>query len=277
MSNDDDIDTAVGPKPSSGKPPKHRSPSYPAIDLATAVSRTEQLQRIAGTHPVRSETVIKEAWGYSAKSSNGILSMASLKKYGLVENAGGGRSGEVQITRLGRELLIHPSDSSERLARLRTAALNPTFNAEVWSRYGPNLPADSVILPYLVLDRLFSEAAAKDALTLLRRTIALARLSDAAATIDPDESDSNPSGSGEGEQALTGAAVLEPGLSTPLPPPANLREKPGVARTPRTVQVTYSPTEWALLQGAFPMTEDDWNAMIDMLQAMKRGLVVPGD
>lgn len=41
----------------------------------------------------------------------------------------------------------------------------------------------------------------------------------------------------------------------------------------RTVQVTYSPSEWALLQAAFPMSEDDWDAMIAVLNAMKRGLV----
>lgn len=45
------------------------------------------------------------------------------------------------------------------------------------------------------------------------------------------------------------------------------------ARQQRTVQITYSPTEWALLEAAFPMSEDDWDAMIAVLSAMKRGLV----
>ncbi len=44
-------------------------------------------------------------------------------------------------------------------------------------------------------------------------------------------------------------------------------------RETRTVQVTYSPDEWALLQGRFPMSEDDWDAMIEVMGAMKRGLV----
>ena len=56
-------------------------------------------------------------------------------------------------------------------------------------------------------------------------------------------------------------------------PPAD--QTPKTPRTERTVHVTYSPTEWALLQARFPMTEEDWDAMIAVLGAMKRGLVQP--
>jgi hypothetical protein len=74
----------------------------------------------------------------------------------------------------------------------------------------------------------------------------------------------------EEKQALTPPATIEQDA-----PPNN--EGSLAERMTRTVQVTYSPKEWALLQAAFPMSEDEWDAMIEVLQAMKRGLVSSRD
>lgn len=46
-----------------------------------------------------------------------------------------------------------------------------------------------------------------------------------------------------------------------------------VERSLRTFYVPYAATEWAVVQAWLPMSEDDWDAMIAMLQVMKRGLV----
>jgi hypothetical protein len=60
---------------------------------------------------------------------------------------------------------------------------------------------------------------------------------------------------------------------TPAMPTIETPATEGRDRSVRTILVTYSPEEWALLQGRFPMSEDDWDAMIAVLTAMKRGLV----
>lgn len=258
-------DTSQTESPSTaGKPkqPRHRSPSYPSIDLATAITRLSQLEEIAKSHPVRAATVIKEAWGYSPTSSNGTLAMAALKKYGLIENRG---KGEVQVSRLGRETLVHAADSPERLARLQTAALSPTFNSEIWAKYGPVLPADSVILPYLILERQFSEAAAKEALRLFKLTDSTARLADAGVTVDSDESDNGADGEGEDDgDGFVSVATDEADVLTP-PPPAPSQD---TSQPPLPIQIRVQGRT-VVLRESQALTGSEWDKMIEILQMLR--------
>lgn len=253
------------------KPQKHRSPSYPAIDLQTAIGRAREVQKIAGTHPAPMATAIK-AWGYGAKSSNGLLTVAALKKYGLTTDSGRGDTRKIQLTRLGQEILFFGEETGEWLERVRRAAQTPKIYRELWKDYGPELPDDSVMLHNLIFERTFSETAARDVLRQFRATVAYARLTDAGAMLDTDESDNGSDDEGDEGPVLTPPANLKE-------PAATTSEDPGAReamRSPKTVQVTYSTDEWALLQAVFPMSNDDWDAMIEVLQAMKRGLVRDG-
>jgi hypothetical protein len=249
------------------KQPRHRSPSYPSIDLATAITRVAQLEAIAKSHPVQSATVIKEAWGYSPTSSNGTLAMAALKKYGLIENRA---KGEVQISRLGRETLVHAADSPERLARLQTAALSPTFNSEIWAKYGPVLPADSVILPYLILERQFSEAAAKEALRLFKLTANTAHLADAGVTVESDENDNEAERGGEDDgDGFVSVATDEPGVSTPAIPPA-IPPAPSqdTPQPPPPIQIRVQGRT-VVLRESQALTGSEWDKMIDILKMLR--------
>lgn len=251
---------------------KHRSPSYPAVDLRTAIERARQLQRVAGAHPARVATVAG-AWGYTAMSSNGLVTIAALKKYGLLEEIGSGPARELKLTRLGRELTFFAEETSEWVERAQVAALKPMLYKRLWVKYGPELPADSVMLPHLVFDLGFSEAAAQGALRRFRSSVEFARLADAGARVAPDEPDERGDFQASEEPLSTPTLVPPPAETPPAETPTP--QDSDAKRESRTVQVTYSPTEWALLQARFPMSEDDWEAMIDVLQAMKRGLVTP--
>ena len=47
-------------------------------------------------------------------------------------------------------------------------------------------------------------------------------------------------------------------------------------KEPRRTQVVWLPVaaqEWVGLQGSFPLTEEEWNLMMNVLQVMKPGLV----
>jgi hypothetical protein len=260
-------------QPSAAKRPKHRSPSYPAIDLKTAIAQTRKLQNEIGNHAAMLPAAVK-AWGFSAKSSNGLLTVAALKKYGLLEDSGKGAARQVQISRFGQELLFFGEDTSEWLGMVRQAALKPTIHAALWKKYGPVLPpSDSVMTHFLIFERLFSEPAANDALRQFRATVNFARLADAPGNLLDDEPLGDTEDEPDSEDDLTPpATIVDEGTNV------GKVETPGRGeKSMRTVQVTYSPSEWALVQAAFPMQEEDWDAMIAMLQAMKRGLVVPSD
>jgi hypothetical protein len=251
----------------SEKPQKHRSPSYPAIDLRTAVSRAGEISKIAGNREVPMAVVIKQ-WGYGAKSSNGILTVAALKKYGLTTDTGRGELRKLQLTRLGQEILFFSEETGEWLQRVQQAAVTPTIYRELWQKYGPDLPDDKVMLYDLTFERGFSDAAAKDVLRLFRATVAYAHLADAGDILIPDGEESDDPSISDEDQEMTTPTLIEDVAPS---------DKGTRSRSKRAVQITYSPNEWALLQGQFPMSEDDWDAMIAVLQAMKRGLVEPND
>lgn len=261
--------------------PKHRSPSYPAIDLKTAIRRAEALSEIAGSHAAPVATVI-QAWGYRPKSSGGLLTLAALKKFGLAEDQGKREARQLRLTTLGREILFYTPDpdSAEWKERVRRAALLPTIHAELWGKYDGALPSDQVIAHHLIFERGFSQAAARDLLSQFHRTLDFAGVrgseeADASASVSDEEEVSEPEN--EREHIVAPPELQDPATHQrpPAPPARSTASVEG--RETRTVQVPYSPSEWALVQAPFPMTEAAWNQMIAVLTAMKPGLVSPED
>jgi hypothetical protein len=261
--------------PETIKAPKHRSPNYPAIDLEKAIERTKQLEGIAGRHAAPLSAVLG-VWGYTAKSSNGQITHAALKRFGLAEDEGKGSARQLRLTSLGKELAFYDSDrkSPEWKRRVQAAALEPAIHRELWLKYDGQLPDDSVIRPYLVLERGFSESAANEVLRVLRSTLSFA-------AIDADNGDANLSADGADDETngiVTPAIISDPTSHAPEQrtdsPPQSVPTGP---KAQRTVQVPYSPGEWALVQAAFPMTDAAWKQMIAVLEAMKPGLVTPDE
>jgi hypothetical protein len=267
---------------------KHRSPSYPALDLETALHRAEQLEKVAGRHPAPM-TAALSAWGYSAKSSNGPTTLAALKKFGLADDSGQGKNRAIVLTRLAQELLFYSRDrqSSDWIERVTTTALKPAIFATIWEKYGGKLPNDSVIEPWLVFELNFSESAAREVLRLFQKTIQFAKVesADLTATVSDDGADSL---SEPEPSAMTAPAEIElhpaQAQSATSPSPESisgaatpLRAREAPSGTVRTVQLPYSRTRWALLQAEFPMSEAAWDQMIAVLNVMKPTLVEGDD
>lgn len=176
------------------------------------------------------------------------------------------------LTQLGHELVFYDSnrDSAEWKERARKAALLPAIYRDLWGKYNGQLPADEVIRGYLVLELNFSEPAAKDVLREFRATLEFARVegSEAGDTLSGDDEEDDPA-----EPEVDPNPMSTPTLETPeSDPPVKLDKMPKKVPA-RTVQVTYSPDEWALLQAPFPLSEAEWDKMLAVLQGMKPGLV----
>src|SRR5579862_1400932 len=125
--------------------PKHRSPSYPALDLAAALERTEQLWTHAQWHYVPM-TDAMQVWGYTPKSSAGLLTVAALKKYDLIEDQGTGNSRQVRVSDLGRSVVTDERDSPRMPGVLRDLAFRPTIHQELYDRFGVPLPPESTLI-----------------------------------------------------------------------------------------------------------------------------------
>lgn len=260
---------------------RRHSPGYPALDLKTAIERTVELYRVAPKHPVPF-AVAADEWGFSPKSSSTKIVAAALKRFGLVQDVGSAAGRQLALTEEGREIAFSYDDrESDRWHELiRAAAMRPKIHRQVIDHFGLPLPDDRVVLRYMLFDLGFhNEASARDFLGRLKATLDFAKVEpegdvassapgSAATQEEPDDLDFEPAHSPQWNVSTRGVAER---ASRPVPPEPSIYDHFRAHRS--FVQIPYSAGEWATLQASFPLSEQEWAAMIAMLQAMKPGLV----
>lgn len=239
---------------------KARSPSYPAIDLEQAVARAKALLEKENRNLVPVDTAL-EAWGYSPGSGAGLVVIAALKKFGLLEDEGSGADRRVRLTDEAYEVLIDEREQSpERFEILQQAALRPRIHAELWDRYGAKLPSDST-LRYELRKMGYSDDASQKLVAEWRRTFDFAglddsvRLGESAPVADEESSDSMPTS----VDPTTASAQTQQSV--------RLTQAAG-----QSVQLPLSHGRWATLVAPFPLSEPEWQQMMGILQAMKPAL-----
>jgi len=159
---------------SEDKAKKERSPSFPFISLEKSVGRTTALYEKHKREPARL-TAVAPTWGYGAKSSGLLQTVAALKQFGLVEDFGSGDERKIQLSDLGRRLLIDERPGAKEAA-LREAAKRPRLLAEYIARWVPDRPSDAHCVSELQFDRGFTGDAARLFLRVFDDTVAFAKL-----------------------------------------------------------------------------------------------------
>ena len=153
-----------------------RSPAYPYIALPNALEKAAVLWQVEGRHAA-AVNVAMQHWGYKEDSSTGYSCVAALKKFGLVDHEGMGDTRQVKLSGLALTILLDKDpDSDARREALQTAALGPRIHAELWERYGTELPSDPSLKRYLVQERGFNEAAVNELLDEYKQTMIFAGL-----------------------------------------------------------------------------------------------------
>lgn len=154
----------------------HRSPAYPAIDLASAIDRARMFYK----HEKRSGANVIVAvshWGYGPLSSGGKQTLAALLSFGLMVDEGASDSRQVRLSDLAfRILLDERPDSPERDDAIRRAALMPKIHQEILSKWPRLEVSDANLRHYLLVERKFNENGARDLIKELRATISFANL-----------------------------------------------------------------------------------------------------
>src|SRR6266513_92314 len=107
---------------------KDRSPNYPAIGLRRALELAQKLWDSDKRQPVLSQRAAMNM-GFTSKSSAGMLALAAMRKYGLLDAEGSGDQRKVKLTETAITLL-NPS-ASNRDQLLRDAALKPALHLEL--------------------------------------------------------------------------------------------------------------------------------------------------
>jgi len=250
------------------KKTKTRSPSYPSIDLETAIFKATDLKEKGGDgdYYVAYTTAMK-FWGYAPKSSNGLLILAALKKYGLIEDRGSGKSREIRLTKLAQKILFYTKSSQDTVEYRKSvieAALNPSIHTELWEKY-QNAP-DDVIKPYLVLQRdegTFTAKAADDCITQYKNTISFAKL------IKND----NISGQSEDKNSIVEEKKLNPIPTAHSNNPTLVQFNGGECGQTIDFPIKISEKMSVNLQIQYPLEDKDLHDFLSAIEALKPGLL----
>lgn len=252
------------------KTKNQRSPSYPALDLDTALARAEQLYLRENRNYAPVAAVV-EAWGYGPKSSGGNVAVGALKRYGLLEDKGSRNTREVRLTDFAQAIILDDrEDSTERLARIQEAALKPAIFREVWDKYEGQLPSDSTLRYYLTVEREFTPGGAADFIKKFKQTLEFAQLTAPSAIVSETSERERP------EPLPTTAKPFPARPNNPLvaPQPQVGVVSPGA---PPPLQFPVAGGATVMLQSSAPLSEAAWDQMMKVLETLKPAMIAPAD
>ena len=249
---------------------KDRSPNYPAIGLRRALELAQKLWDSDKRQPVLSHRAAMNM-GFTAKSSAGLLALAAMRKYGLLDAEGSGDQRKVKLSETAITLL-NPS-ASNRDQLLKEAALKPAIHAELWGKYGSEGGSLGAIHDYLVFERKFTEQAATILIDQYKDTIAFAKLGTADKIQDVQAGQTPPSYVAPNPAA---ELIKRPAYTPPKGAfdfPAGKQTLPPMTANPRYLSI---PLEIGDAPVPLGMSKNDWEIFINTLKIWK-GRIVASD
>ena len=145
-------------------PKKQRSPSYPTLDIETAISKARLIHTSYSMAAVHRE-VLSECIGYSPNSGPALQALASLGSYGLLARHGKGEAG---VSEEGLELLF-PESKPEFAKSAAIAMMRPPVFASIAERF-PEIPAEAGVAAHLTRSLGFTAKGAEKAAAIYVRS-----------------------------------------------------------------------------------------------------------
>jgi hypothetical protein len=233
------------------------------------MERARELYAKEGQHSAPVEAIVSY-WGYGPKSSGGLGTLAALKKFGLLEDDGT-RAGRVaHLTDLAIDALQHP-DADRRREAIRQAALLPTIHAEMWQAYGPDLPSEDRLRFWLRRERGFTDKGASDFVGEYLATLLFAGLD--RASLDGLAGDADEAWAAQVRPRAARDERSRPADVVSSPGTAEVRSTVTVEVETLTIPIPLVGAQPVQLTGKFPIPERAWNQLLQVLEAMKPGLV----
>ncbi len=195
-----------------------RSPRYPIIAIDDALVKVNAIYA-KDKRVLTTLDAVLEHMGYKVKEKRGGRSariVASLGQYGLLESNGG----KYKVSDTAFRIIELPEDSPERQQLIKEAALSPAMISKVLQHYKSELPSDTTLRSYLVLEEKFNRDSAEEFIKVLRRTIAI---------VNPQEGDYN-GGRSDQDEVLPPERIKPP--MQQIPPPQVQPPKPPSGQRP---------------------------------------------
>jgi len=154
---------------------RERSPSFPYIDLGTAIEHLEKIYTVAKMNEVRFADTA-DAWGMTATSGSLMRYVAALGQFDLIDTSGSGDKKRIKVSALGRRIL-EDNRPGVRENLCSEAALLPKLvrglflGEDNMPHWGKDRPSDSIAESSLKFDLGFGNDAARRFLMVYDATI----------------------------------------------------------------------------------------------------------
>lgn len=231
---------------------KMRSPNYPAYSLRSCMDWISRIWEKEGRTPVSSE-IAAIAAGYKGLSGPSRTAIASMKKFGLLDESSDG----VRVSPLALSI-IHPVKSGEDTLALREAALRPALFVQLAEQH---LDASvQAITSFLITRMGFSHTGAVTCAEAFKDTVQFAKL-----------------------DVVSEEQLLDPSKSQ-VPPNEELPRTEATDALVRDSRKTHVFV-WPLTNGVFAevsfsgneLSDEDIDLLCAYLNLAKRGLVQRND
>lgn len=244
------------------EPKRHRSPNVPRFPLEQALEATKALHGKIAKARVKPEVAVGPL-GYSGINGAALGALAALNQYGLIDRAD---DGLVSVSPAAIRML-HPVSDAQLFKDRRDAALKPRVFADLISHGFHKADAD-VIANHLIHND-FAAEPAKRAATIFKMNLDFAKLdyeSIQDADIAPDNADMMPV-----KQPPVGPFVVK----ATSPAGGQRVGRPAESPAAYAAEALTLPLENGRAVTIPPMSEDDYNLLIETLKLWKRRIIVP--
>lgn len=245
------------------KKTRDRSPNFPFISLSKALERAKDMsdKHKRSEIPIR---ILHEVWKYQPMSAIFQQTIAALSSYGLIDVEGEKDMRRIRISDKGFRIL---EEHRERQKLLQESALEPKIHKAVWEKYNGDLPNDDILKDDLIWGEKFNFKFNKDSVDLFienfRETIKFAKL------IPSDIIEGHKDEKLDKEKPSSNINQM---VDNMLDKNNQLNNK---ERKIVDFPIPLSLDSAIILKSAFPMTEEDWKRMLDLLELYKAQLVKP--
>ncbi len=150
---------------------------FPIVNLEKAISMMKKVWEKEKRNPAPASSIV-EHWGYAAKSSGGFQAIASLKRFGLLEEISGPQR-TLKVSGAALDLLKYEETDLLSYRKLvRGMALLPAWYEMLWNKYSHELPSDKTLESFLVFDNHMEQPQAKLLMRTYKETISFAKMAE---------------------------------------------------------------------------------------------------
>ncbi len=231
--------------------PGKRSPGYPMISLDEAIQKAKILWDKDKNNYIPLAAAY-EHLGYKSQGGYAARIIAALKKFELISE----KQNAIKLTEEAIDLALHDESDERYIEIVKKSALKPIIYEKIFSKYNGIIPSDNTLRIELIKEHGFNPESVNDFISSFRKSIEFAGLSQ-----------------DNKELEKRGKNRILPNKEDRMIMSRDLGHGIDSSKLVIEIPIPLSPTELGTIRMPYPLTETQWDQMINILKVYKNSFV----